>query len=80
MVDLVLIHQLKIYVVRRPEDWIHYVPPDDLGYFLRDPLFESDGRKTEDVLTICFFLRVAICVGFCLDSAVFDAGSFTGCS
>ena len=50
--DLVLIHQLKISVFRRPEDWIRYVPPDDLGYSLRNPLLDFDGREAEDVMKI----------------------------
>ena len=78
--DLVLIHRLKIAVVRRPEDWILYVPPEDLGYSLRDILFDPDGHKAEDVLTICFVLRVAVCIALRFNGAVFNAGSFGGCS
>ena len=52
LVDLVLIHQLKIAVVCRPEDWICYVPSGDFGYSLCNPLLDSNGRKAEDVLTI----------------------------
>ena len=58
--DLLLIHKLESAVVCRPEDWIRYVPTDDLGYFLRDTLFDFDCRKMEDILTICFVLSVAI--------------------
>ena len=75
-----MIHQLKIAVVRRPEDWICYVPPDDLGCSLHNPLFDSDGHEAEDILTICFVLRVGICVDFWFEGAVFGAGLFGGCS
>ena len=74
-----MIHRLEIAVVRCPEDWFRYVLPDYLGYSLRDPLFDSDCRKAEDVLTICFVLRVAIGVDLWFNGAVFDAGLFCGC-
>ena len=60
--DLVLIHRLEINVVRCLEDWVRYVPPDDLGYSLRDPLLDADFREAEDVLPIGFVLRVAVVV------------------
>ena len=60
LVDLVLIHQLEISIVRRPGDWVCCVPTDNLSYSLHNPLFESDCHEAEDVLTICFVLRVAI--------------------
>ena len=46
----------------------------------RDPLFDSDCREAEDVLMICFVLRIAICVDIWFDDAVFNASSFLGCS
>ena len=75
-----MIHQLKIAVVRRPEDWIRDVPSDYLCYSLRDSLFYSNGCEAEDVLEICLVLRVDVFVYFRLDFAVFDACSFIGCS
>ena len=76
--DLVLIDLLKIAVVCRPEDWIRDIPPGDLCYSLRDSLFDSDGREAEDVLKILLVLRVAVCVDFRFDGAVFDAVLFGG--
>ena len=64
-----MIHQLKIIVVRFPEDCISYFPPNDLGYYFRDLLFDSD-----------FFVVVDIGVDLRFDGDVFDAGSFRGCS
>ena len=78
--DLVLIHQLKIATVRRPEDWICDVPPDYLFYSLRDSLFYSDGREAEDILRIRLVLRVTGCVYLQFNSAIFNTGSFGGCS
>ena len=77
--DLVLIHQLKIAVVCSPEDWICYVPSGDFVYSLCNPLLESNGRKAEDVLTICFVLRVAICDDLRFDGAIINDGSFGCC-
>ena len=55
-----MIHQLKIDVVCRPEDWIRDVPSDYLCYSLRDSLFYSNGCEAEDVLKICLVLRVDV--------------------
>ena len=79
-VDLVLIHQLEISVFRRPGYWIRYVPPDNLGYSLWDPFFDSNCCNAEDVLTIFFVLRIHICVNLWFDGAVFNAGLFGICS
>ena len=76
--DPVMIHRLEISVVRRPEDWVDYVSPDDLGYSLRYPLLDTYCREAEDVLPIGFVLRVAIVVNLWLDSAVVGADPFGG--
>ena len=76
--DLVLIHRLEINVVRGPEDWVRYVPPDDLGYSLRDPLLKANCREAEDVLPISFLLRVAIVVNIWINGAFVGAGVFGG--
>ena len=78
MVDLVLIHQLKIAAVRSPEDCIRDVPPNDICYSLCAPLFESNDREAEAVLKICLVLRVTIRVDFWFNGAIFDVGSFGG--
>ena len=54
-VDLVLIHRLETAVVGCTEDCTCYVPHDDLGYSLRDPLFDSDfplGRRSFALLLV----------------------------
>ena len=78
MVDLVLIHQIEIAVVHCPEDCVCYVPPDDLGYSLRNPLFDFDFSEAEDVLLSCFVLHVDIVVYLRFDGSFIGAGAFGG--
>ena len=77
LLDLVMIHRLEIYVVRCPEGWVRYVPPNDLGYPLCDPLLDSDCCKAEEVLPISFVLRVDV-VNLWFSGAVVGAGVFGG--
>ena len=78
MVDMVLIHRLEIAVVRRLEDGVRDVPPNDLGYPLCDPLLDVDCREAEDVLSIGFVLSVAIVIDLWFDGAFVGAGVFGG--
>ena len=78
MVDLELIHQLEIAVVRCSEDRVCDVPPDNIGNPLRNPLIQSDRREAEDVLPIGFVLRVDVVINIWFDGAVVGAGAFGG--
>ena len=78
MVDLKLVHQLEIAVVRRLEDGVYGVPPDDLVNPLRDPLLDADCCEAEDVLPIGFVLRVAVVCDLWLNGAVFVASALIG--
>ena len=63
MVDLKLIQQLEISVVRRPENGVCDVRPNNLGNPLRNPLrnplLDVNFREAEDVLPIGFVLDLA---------------------
>ena len=76
--DMELIHRLEIDVVRRPDDGVCYVPPDDLGNSLHDPLLDTDCRKAEDVLPIGFVLRVAVVFYLWFGGAIVGVGAFGG--
>ena len=80
MVDLELIHQLEIAVVRCSEDRVCDVPPDNIGNPLRNPLLDANLRKAEDVLPIGFVLCVAVVRDLWFDGAVVGACTFGGCS
>ena len=73
--DLILIHRFEVAVVRRPEDGVCDVPPDDLGNTLCNPLLDADCREAEEVLLIGFVLHVNVVRNLWLDSAVVGAGA-----
>ena len=76
--DLVLINLFEIAVVRRSEDWVHDVPPNDLGYSLSNPLLDADCRKAEEVLPIGFFLRISVVIDLWFNDTVVGASAFSG--
>ena len=76
--DLDLIYQLEIAVVRHSEDGVCDAPPDNLGNILRNPLLDADYLEAEDVLPIGFVLRIAVVSDLWFDGAVVGAGTFGG--
>ena len=77
-VDIILFYQLEVAVVRRPEDGVYDVPPNDIGDLLCNTLLDANCREAEDILPIGLVLRVAVVCNLWIDGAFVGAGALGG--